>query len=72
MRSRGWIATTIGVAILASACTRGAAPSGQQEGPVAVGDTAPAFTLESSTGGPVALTDYAGKPVLLYFSMGPG
>jgi peroxiredoxin Q/BCP len=37
-----------------------------------VGDAAPAFTLESASGGPVSLSDYAGKPVLLYFSMGPG
>jgi len=73
MRSRGWIATTIGFAILAAACTRNAAtPSRQQEGPIAVGDTAPAFTLKSASGGPVSLSDYAGKPVLLYFSMGPG
>jgi cytochrome oxidase Cu insertion factor (SCO1/SenC/PrrC family) len=73
MRSRGWIATAIGFAILAAACTRDAAiPSRQQEGPIAVGDAAPAFTLESASGGPVSLSDYAGKPVLLYFSMGPG
>ena len=73
MRSRGWMATTIGFAILAAACTRDAAtPSRRQEGPIAVGDAAPAFTLESASGGPVSLSDYAGKPVLLYFSMGPG
>jgi cytochrome oxidase Cu insertion factor (SCO1/SenC/PrrC family) len=73
MRSRGWIATAIGFAIFAAACTRDAAtPSRQREGPIAVGDTAPAFTLQSASGGPVSLSDYAGKPVLLYFSMGPG
>jgi cytochrome oxidase Cu insertion factor (SCO1/SenC/PrrC family) len=73
MRSRGWMATAIGFAILAAACTRDAAtPSRQQEGPIAVGDAAPAFTLESASGGPVSLSDYAGKPVLLDFSMGPG
>jgi len=73
MRSRGRIATTIGLAILAAACTRDAAtPSRTQEGPIVVGETAPAFTLESASGGPVSLSDYAGKPVLMYFSMGPG
>lgn len=73
MRSRGWIATTVGLVVLAAACTRDAAtPRPEQEGPVAVGDAAPAFTLESASGGPVALSDYAGKSVLLYFSMGPG
>lgn len=73
MRSRGWIATTIGLAVLAAACTSNAATSSQQqEEPAAVGDTAPAFTLESASGGPVSLSDYVGRPVLLYFSMGPG
>jgi cytochrome oxidase Cu insertion factor (SCO1/SenC/PrrC family) len=73
MKPRGWIATTIGVAILAAACTRNAAtPRPDQEGPIAVGNTAPAFTLESASGAPVSLSDYAGQPVLLYFSMGPG
>lgn len=73
MRSRRWIATTIGLAILASGCTRDEATSnGQADGPIAVGDAAPAFTLESASGETVSLSDYAGKPVLLYFSMGPG
>ncbi len=73
MRSRRWIAATIGVAILAAACTRNAAtPGPEQEQPIGLGDAAPAFTLESASGGPVSLSDYAGKPVLLYFSMGPG
>jgi len=73
MRSRGWIATTIGFAMFAAACSRDAAgPGRQQEGPIALSDRAPAFTLESTSGGPVSLSDYAGKPVLLYFSMGPG
>jgi cytochrome oxidase Cu insertion factor (SCO1/SenC/PrrC family) len=37
------------------------------------GAAAPNFTLPSAAGEKVALSDYAGeKPVLLYFSMGPG
>jgi cytochrome oxidase Cu insertion factor (SCO1/SenC/PrrC family) len=73
MRSRIWIVATIGFATLAAACTRGVAtPGPEQEGPIAVGDAAPGFTLESASGGPVSLSHYAGKPVLLYFSMGPG
>ncbi|HEX2686637.1 MAG TPA: redoxin domain-containing protein, partial [Kofleriaceae bacterium] len=32
-----------------------------------VGKKAPAFTLESSDGGKVKLSDYAGKNVVLYF-----
>ena len=39
---------------------------------IAVGNIAPPFSLTSASGGTVSLSDYAGKPVLLYFSMGPG
>lgn len=73
MMSRRLLATTIGFAILAAACTRDVAtPSRQPERPISVGDTALAFTLESASGGAVSLSDYAGNPVLLYVSMGPG
>ncbi len=34
---------------------------------LAVGKKAPAFTLESSEGGKVKLSDFAGKPVVVYF-----
>jgi cytochrome oxidase Cu insertion factor (SCO1/SenC/PrrC family) len=37
-----------------------------------LGRRAPGFTLPSANGGSVALSDFPGKPVLLYFSMGPG
>jgi len=40
---------------------------------LAVGDTAPAFTLPTSTGGAVSLADYKDQqPVLLYFHMALG
>lgn len=40
---------------------------------LAVGDRAPAFDLPSVDGERVSLDDYIGrKPILLYFSMGPG
>lgn len=35
-----------------------------------IGATAPGFTLASSTGHPISLTDYRGKTVLLYFQEG--
>ena len=41
-------------------------------GPVKIGATAPDFSLPSTSGGEVSLSDYRGSPVLLYFSMGPG
>jgi thioredoxin-dependent peroxiredoxin len=34
---------------------------------IEVGKKAPAFTLESSEGGKVKLSDFSGKPVVLYF-----
>ena len=41
--------------------------------PVSSGTAAPAFTLPSAAGTKVSLADFVGsKPVLLYFSMGPG
>lgn len=36
------------------------------------GDMAPAFSLPSVGGGEVALADFSGKPVLLYFHMAVG
>ena len=40
---------------------------------LAVGDTAPAFTLQSASGDQISLSDYRGsKPVLLYFHMADG
>jgi cytochrome oxidase Cu insertion factor (SCO1/SenC/PrrC family) len=40
---------------------------------LAEGDRAPGFTLPSASGEEVSLDDLTGrKPVLLYFSMGPG
>lgn len=55
--------------LLAAACAEGSG-----DGPsLAEGDAAPSFTLPSATGGHVTLSDFSGeKPVLLYFSMGPG
>jgi hypothetical protein len=53
-----------------SGCTGG---TEDDASPVGVGAEAPPFTLAAAEGGTVALADYVGrKPVLLYFSMGPG
>jgi hypothetical protein len=55
--------------LLAASCSGG--PSGEPS--LAEGDRAPAFTLPSAAGEEIALSDFVGeKPVLLYFSMGPG
>jgi cytochrome oxidase Cu insertion factor (SCO1/SenC/PrrC family) len=72
MKRRSWIIVT-SFAFVASACGRNAAtPSSAREGPIPVWEAAPAFTLESAEGKRVSLSDHAGKPVLLNFSMGPG
>jgi hypothetical protein len=58
--------------VLAAACEIAAAPRGDELF-LSEGDRAPDFTLPSASGGEVALADFTNhKPVLLYFSMGPG
>jgi cytochrome oxidase Cu insertion factor (SCO1/SenC/PrrC family) len=57
------------LAAVLPACGGGSSPS---EPPGDLGRRAPGFTLPSADGGSVAMSDFAGKPVLLYFSMGPG
>lgn len=55
--------------VLLATCSgdRGSQPSLDE------GDRAPDFSLPSAAGGEVGLSDFSGKkPVLLYFSMGPG
>ena len=41
-------------------------------GPPAVGDDAPPFELATVAGDQVALEDFRGRPVLLYFHMAVG
>jgi len=72
MRVRAWIAVVLGLAFVAGGCSRQEIPPASAGSPIAVGDRAPGFALKSASGGTVSLSDYAGKPVLLYFSMGPG
>jgi hypothetical protein len=60
------------VGFLAAACTETTEPNPSGSSALREGDSAPGFTLESPTH-EVSLDDYRGKkPVLLYFSMGPG
>ncbi|HEY3209935.1 MAG TPA: hypothetical protein VGL18_09110 [Actinomycetota bacterium] len=65
------VTTVAALALVGAACSQSqtAAPA---RGPVAVGARAPQFTLPSAGGGDVSLAGFSGKPVLLYFSMGPG
>jgi cytochrome oxidase Cu insertion factor (SCO1/SenC/PrrC family) len=61
------------VALLAAACQEQPAGPLTSETPVQPGDRAPDFRLPAASGTEVSLDDYRGtRPVLLYFSMGPG
>jgi cytochrome oxidase Cu insertion factor (SCO1/SenC/PrrC family) len=72
MRRSGVLLAVIGVfSVLPAGCT-GEAVRQQGAAEARVGQPAPDFTLPSSSGGKVSLSGFAGKPVLLYFSMGPG
>jgi hypothetical protein len=64
----------IGVALIfaGAACQEPTTSPGAEVSALKEGDLAPGFTLESPET-EVSLADYRGKkPVLLYFSMGPG
>jgi len=66
-RGRGFV---LAVALLVAGITLGAcAPA---EDGLSVGDRAPAFELTSTAGDRVALSDYKGRPVLLFFHMAVG
>jgi cytochrome oxidase Cu insertion factor (SCO1/SenC/PrrC family) len=52
--------------ILITACGNSASDQ------ISIGASAPDFTLNSSEGTPVSLSDYKGQPVLLFFHMAEG
>jgi cytochrome oxidase Cu insertion factor (SCO1/SenC/PrrC family) len=47
-------------------------PNAAEDRALRPGDPAPSFTLPSAQGQEVSLHQFQGRPVLLYFSMGPG
>jgi hypothetical protein len=58
--------------VMMAACSTAPQPQAKAQ-PLTPGDAAPGFTLSSSEGGDLSLTEFRGEsPVLLYFSMGPG
>ena len=71
-RIGGSIAVVVLVPLLLGACSHQEAGRPSSGGEVGVGQMAPDFTLPSAKSGKVTLSDLKGKPVLLYFSMGPG
>jgi cytochrome oxidase Cu insertion factor (SCO1/SenC/PrrC family) len=72
MRLRPALVLAASMLLFAAACNNAASPEGD-ESFLSEGDRAPDFTLPSASGERVALTEFTNhKPVLLYFSMGPG
>ena len=72
---RQLVGLTLGLALLATACTQPQeSPSGSTRGSsIEEGSKAPQFALPSASGDKMSLDEFRGrKPVLLYFSMGPG
>lgn len=67
---------SLGVLLFATACglgQQGTFPPSSRDSLVREGDKAPKFVLRSADGKRISLSDFRGrKPVLLYFSMGPG
>jgi AhpC/TSA family protein len=67
----GAVAAFAGLLLLS--CQAADSTSPTSTGGLREGEMAPDFELPSAGGGDVRLSDYRGeKPVLLYFSMGPG
>lgn len=63
----GLLILSVALSLVIQAC------SDSTQGELKVGLRAPAFTLPSTSGGEVSLSDYEGtKPVLLYFHMAVG
>lgn len=69
-----FLAASLGVLVLLGASCQRAPQVEVSDNPFpSEGDRAPGFELPAADGGRVALADFLGKkPVLLYFSMGPG
>jgi cytochrome oxidase Cu insertion factor (SCO1/SenC/PrrC family) len=73
MRRLPWVVTAVVATLVAAACTTDRVESeSDSAGSPAVGDRAPTFTLPAADGSRVSLSNFSGRPVLLYFSMGPG
>lgn len=70
-KARLAVTTAAALAFVGAACSQ-SQPAPPARGPVRVGARAPQFTLPSAGGGDVSLAGFSGKPVLLFFSMGPG
>lgn len=71
-RTAAVVTLILTASVVAAACGSERGGPKPSVGHPGVGDEAPTFSLTSSDGGRVSLSRYSGRPVLLYFSMGPG
>jgi len=72
MNGRAAIACVMSALVLVAACGPTDEP-GADGAFISEGDRAPSFSLPSAAGDDVSLDEFTNrKPVLLYFSMGPG
>ena len=70
-----WAVAIVAIAVLTviAVFSKGQTPEPITDtGSLKIGDSAPSFSLPSATGSKVALDQYDGKPVLLYFNEGVG
>jgi cytochrome oxidase Cu insertion factor (SCO1/SenC/PrrC family) len=63
---------SVGVVLLAACSSPSQPPGDTAPAPPEEGDSAPRFELPASDGTRISLDHFSSKPVLLYFSMGPG
>jgi cytochrome oxidase Cu insertion factor (SCO1/SenC/PrrC family) len=71
--ARAAVAAPLLLALVACGTQPETRQGGGPRPPIAEGQPAPGFTLQASNGQTMALQDFAGtRPVLFYFSMGPG
>ena len=55
--------------LILAGCTAASQPSPES---ALLGSTAPDFSLDNALGGQTSISDYEGKPVLLFFHMAVG
>jgi len=73
MKGRSVSFVLVASALVAVGCSRPPTTSGPPVAGLHLGAVAPNFTLPNGEGGSISLSQFRGrKPVLLFFSMGPG
>ena len=69
MKKYFYVTLFVMVALILTGCGSASQPSPES---ALIGSAAPEFSLDNALGGKTALSDYEGKPVLLFFHMAVG